>query len=76
MEYTIRSRKLKKDITFSVPGEAYIFVDLNGKPGTLGNQICSGGSLCGSTLRYEGENIDRFKSICKKWWRAYLSKDR
>ena len=44
MELTIKSRKLNKDVTFFknnyAKGLCYIFVDLNGKKGTLGKQIC------------------------------------
>jgi len=70
MEYTINSRKLGKPVTFSVPGSSYIYVDLNGKDGCLGDQICTGGSFHGSTLTaYSNED---FKKTCKNWWKSYL----
>ena len=72
MYYSFYSRKLKKEIVFSIPGKSYIFVDLNGEPGTLGNQICDGGYLTGSTIGYSGENEKVFEKICKNWWRSYL----
>jgi hypothetical protein len=73
MEFTIESRKLKKTVTFSIPGSSYIFVDLNGQCGTLGKQICEGGYLFGGgTLSYSGSNEERFKKICRNWFKLYL----
>lgn len=74
MEFTIASKKLGKTLTFSKPGGSYIFVDLNGRPGTLGQQICSRGELMGSALYYEGEDEKRFERICRRWYRAFLKK--
>ena len=68
MKYTIKSRKLGKSVTFSRPGEHYVYVDLNGKPGSLGNQICVGGKLTGNTIMATDEN---FKKICDNWFRKY-----
>lgn len=72
MKFTINSRKFKQKITFSRPGQGYIFVDLNGQPGTLGRQICDGGYLMGGTLAYYGDDQTEFEAICKRWWKAYL----
>lgn len=72
MKFTIKSRALKRDVTFSIPGKVYIYADLNGQPGTLGNQICHGGSLMGSTMTYSGDDESEFSRICRKWFRAYL----
>lgn len=69
---TIRSRILNREITFSRPGSYYIYADLNGQPGTLGQQICDGGGLAGLTLGYDGEDQARFEKICRCWYRAYL----
>jgi len=70
MEYTINSRKLGKPVTFYSSGNGgYIYVNLNGKEGTLGHQICSGGCLYGDTLTaYDND----FVRICRLWWRNYL----
>lgn len=58
MKCTIKSKKLNKVLTFSVPGLSYIFVDLNGREGTLGNQICKDGDLCGDSSKREmGESF-------------------
>ena len=73
MRHTIKTRK-HGNIEFSRPGKAYVFVDLNGQPGTLGNQICYGGGLMGSTITYDGDDQDGFVKLCKKWWRSYLRK--
>lgn len=75
MKTTIKSRKLNKTVTFSRPGKHYIFVDLNGKEGTLGNQICARGSLMGSTLEYAGDDEAEFSRICRNWFRAYLKNE-
>lgn len=72
MEMQIKSRKLGRTITFSTPGTSYIFADLNGQPGTLGNQICRGGSTTGSTLSYSGDSQEEFERICRRWYKAYI----
>ena len=73
MQLIIKSRKYKKDITFSRPGSGYLYVDLNGKEGTLGNQICDGGYLLGECLSYRGDDPQAFERICRNWWRGFLS---
>lgn len=75
MELTIHSRKLGRAITFSRPGSSSIYADLNGQPGTLGKQICRGGSTTGSTLSYSGEDQAEFEAICRRWYRAYRKGD-
>ena len=72
MQMQIKSKKLNKTITFSRPGSAYIFADLNGQPGSTGVQICSGGHLTGSTISYCDENQAEFDVICRRWYRAYI----
>lgn len=72
MKFVIKSRKLGKELTFSVPGTSYIYVDINGQPGTLGSQICHGGDLAGSTMSYSGEDEKAFEKICRKWYMAYM----
>lgn len=71
-DFTINSRKLNKAITFSRPGKSYIFADLNGQSGTLGNQICRGGSTMGSTLSYDGDDQEQFEKICRNWYRSHI----
>ena len=72
MELTINSKRLGRKITFSRPGNGYIFVDLNGMSGTLGRQICDGGGMYGSTISYHGNDHNEFKRICRNWWNAFL----
>ena len=72
MQLTINSKILNKKITFSIPGNSYVFVDINGQPGTLGKQICAGGYTLGDTLSYSGQNQSDFESICHRWYRAYV----
>lgn len=72
MKLTINSRTLGKPVTFSRPGNTYIFVDMNGKPGTLGYQICEGGALTGSTIAYDGDSHEQFDHICRRWFKAHL----
>ena len=72
MELKIKSKRLDKVLTFSRPGGSYIFVDLNGREGTLGRQICEGGHLGGPALFYDGDDEAQFKKICRNWYRSYV----
>ena len=75
MKYTINSRKLGKEVTFSRPGTYYVFVNLNGEPGTLGNQLCDGGELTGNTILFHENDQEAFEKICRNWWKLYLKKN-
>ena len=72
MQMTIKSKKLGCPIVFSRPGRGYIFVNLNGGSGTLGTQICQGGTTMGSTISYDGCDPMRFEAICRRWYRAAM----
>jgi len=73
MELKINSKKLERTITFSRPGNSYIYVNLNGKPGTLGQQICKGGAvMSGSALSYDGDDQAEFEAICRRWYRSHM----
>lgn len=72
MDMQITSRILGRAITFSRPGSSYIYADLNGQPGTLGRQICDGGSTSGITLSYDGDDQGEFEAICRRWYRQYV----
>lgn len=74
MKFTIKSRKPGHDLEFSRPGEYYIYVDLNGKSGSLGDQICDGGELLGATIGFNGDDEANFERICRNWYRSYLRK--
>ena len=73
MQLQIDSRRLGKIVTFSRPvGTNYVFIDLNGGEGTLGQQICRGGRLnMGSTITVS--NDANFEYVCRTWWRAHLN---
>ena len=71
--FAIKSRKLGYEIIFSRPGNFYIYANLNGKPGTLGRQICYGGRITGNTIGYDGHDQKQFEKICRRWYRAAIS---
>jgi len=75
MQFTIKSRKLNTTLTFTRPSKSYIFVNINGKEGILGCQICQGGSLAGSTIAYFGDDCNEFEAIVRKWYMSYLRKN-
>lgn len=76
MTYSINSRKLGKKVTFSQPASWYVYVDLNGKAGCLGEQICAGGvTNYGSTIGCNPEWND-FVYTCKRWWKQWLKENR
>jgi len=74
MNLTINSRN-HGAVTFSGPSDrrGYIYVDLNGQPGTLGQQPCAGGGFRGETLIAGPEDFER---VCRRWWRQYLANRR
>lgn len=71
MKITIESKKLSKIITFSRPGEYYIYADTNGQPRSLGQQLCVSGGWRGSAIGYKGEDEKEFSAICKKWLKKH-----
>lgn len=68
MEYILKSRILGRTFKFfKVSGRtSYIFVNLNGHEGTLGNQLVR---MNGSAYFSDDEN---FKKTCKTWYREYV----
>jgi hypothetical protein len=60
--YTINSRKFGEQI-FTAPDNGG-YVRVNGK------QICSGGSMIGSTVIVS--HSDYLEDVAKKWWKQYL----
>jgi len=75
MKTTINTRN-HGEVTFSRPGKEYVYVDLNGKPGTLGQQICYGGWLSGSTVTFSGDDKEAFARYCRNWWKQYLRREK
>ena len=72
MELTIKTRNHGRVVFFTGNGTSYVYINLNGKFGTMGNQICSAGRLAGNTISYSGESYEEFERACRKWWRSYL----
>ena len=72
MEFIINSHKLGRKLTFSRPGRCYVYVDMNGGTGTLGNQICDCGRLSGNTITYSGDDVAEFEHVCRRWYRSYI----
>lgn len=69
MELKIKSTKLDKTFTFFWGG-SYVYVDTNGREGTLGEQICSNGlTNCGSCLTATEET---FEKVCRNWLRKHI----
>ncbi|MFK4751455.1 hypothetical protein [Oceanobacter antarcticus] len=75
MKFSIKSRKIQQILTFSRPGNGYIFVDINSREGTLGSQICHGGRFMGSTITYFGDDQAEFEKICRNWYRKFLAEN-
>jgi hypothetical protein len=48
----------------------YIFVDLNGQPGTLGWQVCEGGETSGHALSAKSQQ--HLERVVRRWWAARL----
>lgn len=76
MKTTIKTRSHGELEFFTGNGTRYVFVNFNGKPGTLGNQICNGGNMTGSTITYNGDDRDGFERLCRNWWKLYLRNER
>jgi hypothetical protein len=76
MRTTINTREFGELTFFTGNGTNYVFVDINGQPGTLGKQICDGGGLMGSTISCRSTRPSDFEKLCKKWWRNYLRDQR
>jgi hypothetical protein len=70
MRFTIKSRN-EGDFNFWCPDNGgYIYLELEGKPGTLGKQICHGGGFFGSTMSCSNRPSD-FEATCRYWYRKY-----
>jgi len=64
----IKSKLLKQKLTFSQPGETYIFVDMNGQPGSLGRQLFKDGGA----VTYSGDSDRVFAKMCRRWYREHM----
>jgi hypothetical protein len=69
MRTTIKSRKTGETFDFWAPDNGgYVRLESDGREGTLGYQICSGGGFTGSTISC---TQDSFKTDCRRWYRSY-----
>lgn len=67
MRYTIKPRQ-GEPLTFWAPDNGgYIRLESNGRSGTLGQQICTGGGFTGSTL--SAWNFVELKEIVQQWYK-------
>jgi thymidine kinase len=50
----------------------YVRLESNGRPGTLGQQICHGGKLGGNTVYAIPET---FEAVCRRWYRNHMRRE-
>lgn len=73
---TIKSRKLGRNFEFFMPSTsaphktAYIRLTDDRTPGTLGRQICYGGTFLGNTVAATEAN---FAKECRAWYRQHVA---
>lgn len=65
---TIKSRTFGPKTFWMPDNGGYVRLESDGKPGTLGKQICYGGGFRGNTVSSSPET---FEADVRKWWRAY-----
>lgn len=71
--FTIKTRT-NGDMDFFVPDNGgYVRLESAGKAGTLGRQICTGGSFSGNTLTANEKTLE---SVARRWYRAYRAGQR
>lgn len=71
--FTIKTRT-NGEMEFWCPDNGgYVRLESGGKPGTLGKQICAGGSFSGNTLSADPESLE---SVARSWYRAYRAAQR
>jgi hypothetical protein len=69
----IKSKIMGRTFVFHHASNGYVYVDLNGLAGVLGNQICEAGRLQGATIRcYSASDLKR---VCLNWYRSYVRKN-
>lgn len=75
MRYTIKSRNEGLFEFWAPSNGGYVRLESDGRPGTLGRQICDGGGFMGNTLSCSNRPSD-FEAVCKKWYRQYRRETR
>jgi hypothetical protein len=76
MQYTIKSRKLRREFTFRAADTGgYIWLVRSNDMGASGDQICKGGSMSGQTLMC-GPSQHSLEETAKRWYRQHLAAER
>lgn len=71
--FTIKTRT-NGDMDFFVPdGGGYVRLESGANHGTLGRQICTGGSFGGNTLMANKQTLE---AVARRWYRAYRASQR
>jgi hypothetical protein len=71
--FTIKTRE-HGDKAFFVPDNGgYVRLEQGRNHGTLGTQICDGGSFRGNTLTADAGTLS---VVARKWWKQYLKNER
>mgnify|MGYP001213148601 CR=1 FL=1 len=68
MRVTINTRNHGQLSFFAPANGGYVRLESEGKPGTLGAQICEGGQFSGSTLSC-GASEESLESVARRWWK-------
>jgi hypothetical protein len=71
MNYTIKTRKFGALTFWCQDGGGYVYVDINGQHGCLGQQICEGGGFRGNTV-YSKD----LPTSAHRWWKQYSKMER
>lgn len=71
--FTIKTRDHGEKSFFVPDGGGYVRLENGRNTGTLGQQICDGGSFRGYAL---SATPDTLPLVARKWWRQYLRNER
>lgn len=72
MRFSIKSRKLNRVFDFYMPDRGgYVRLENGSDHGTLGRQICAGGTFLGTTI---DSSPDTFETDCRAWYRAHIAR--
>lgn len=61
---TIKTRDIGELEFWCKDGGGYVFLESDGKPGSLGKQICDGGGFMGNTLSADEKTL---ASVARTW---------
>jgi hypothetical protein len=69
MRLIINSKTLGYELEFYIHNN---YIKMETKMDKCTKQICKGGGTYGISIGYDGDDYEKFRSICKNWYRAYL----